>query len=96
MTWIGGSPIYLPGIGGEGSGASAIDERGQIVGYARDTNPTRHAVIWRNLEVTNLNNEIPPGIGWLLKSATGINESGLIVGSGTLDGAPAAFLLTPN
>jgi probable HAF family extracellular repeat protein len=45
--------------------------------------------------VQNLNNEIAPGTGWDLESATGINSSGQICGYGTIDGQTHAFLLTP-
>ena len=34
--------------------------------------------------------------GWVLQTARGVNVNGQIVGEGTLNGAPAAFLLTPR
>jgi probable HAF family extracellular repeat protein len=34
--------------------------------------------------------------GWVLVQAFGVNAAGTIVGNGTLDGADAAFLLTPS
>ncbi len=95
VTWLDGLLIHLPRLGGEGSEAGDIDERGQIVGYSLDPDYVSHAVIWRNLEVTDLNTLIPKGSGWYLLDAGGINESGQIAGKGTFDGVRTGYLLTP-
>ena len=44
----------------------------------------------------DLNTLISAKSGWVLNSATGINFWGQIVGSGTLNGKPHGFLLTPK
>ncbi len=44
----------------------------------------------------DLNKQIPPGSGWVLIQAFGINNSGQIVGTGTIHGAEHGFLLTPK
>ena len=44
----------------------------------------------------DLNTLIHPNSGWVVKSATDINVWGQIVGSGTLNGQPHGFLLTPK
>ena len=44
--------------------------------------------------MTDLNSMLPTGSGWLLESATAINESGQIAGSGKHNGLLHAFLLT--
>jgi len=47
--------------------------------------------------LTDLNDLLPAGSGWVLRTATGINEAGQIVGEGTLRGQRdgRAYLLTP-
>jgi hypothetical protein len=53
--------------------------------------------IWfKSSGMRDLNTLISPMSGWVLNSATGINIWGQIVGSGTLDGEPHGFLLTPR
>ena len=42
----------------------------------------------------DLNTVLDNGTGWVLNVAKGVNASGKIVGQGTLNGAPAVFLLT--
>lgn len=46
-------------------------------------------------QMQDLNTLIPPGQGWLLQSATAINNVGQIVGTGLLNNQPHGFLLTP-
>jgi probable HAF family extracellular repeat protein len=43
----------------------------------------------------DLNDLVPAGSGFVLEEATGINDSGEIVGTGTIGGATHAFLLVP-
>jgi hypothetical protein len=44
----------------------------------------------------DLNSLIAPGSGWVLESATAVNDSGQIAGNGIIDGQEHAFLLTPE
>jgi probable HAF family extracellular repeat protein len=46
--------------------------------------------------MTDLNNLIPAGSGWILVEATAINKAGQIAGVGTINGQTRAFLLTPD
>jgi hypothetical protein len=46
--------------------------------------------------VTDLNTLIPSGSGWNLTNALKFDDQGQIVGVGTLDGSPHAYLLTPG
>jgi hypothetical protein len=46
-------------------------------------------------QMRDLNTLIPPGSGWFLSSATGINDAGQITGTGSFGGPTHAFLLTP-
>lgn len=55
----------------------------------------RHAFLRNDQGAADLNSLIPANSGWLLQEATGINDSGQIVGYGIKDGQIRAFLLTP-
>ncbi len=35
-------------------------------------------------------------MGWVLQSATALNNTGYIVGNGTLNGSPRGFVLIPR
>jgi probable HAF family extracellular repeat protein len=56
---------------------------------------TFHAMVVTGGKMQDLNRLIPAKTGWLLQEATGINDSGQIVGYGTLKKQTHAFLLTP-
>lgn len=70
--------------------AYAVNEPGVVVG----TSDWR-AFRWQNGSMVDLNTLIDPNAGWHLSHATGINDSGLIVGRGGHLGNPRAFLLVP-
>jgi len=81
------------------SGASALNNNGAVVGTASvgSYRGIQHAFIAQNGAITDLNRLIPgTASNWVLNSATGINDSGLIVGTGTNSGVQRAFLLTPT
>ena len=88
--------------GGLTSSAADINELNQVVGTSwlvtRLTSlydPTQYrAVIWDNGQIVDLNTLIPSDSGWLLTSATAINDNGDIVGSGLKDGQVHGFLLS--
>ena len=44
----------------------------------------------------DLNDRIPAAAGWLLGGATGVNDSGAIVGDGIVSGMQHGYLLTPG
>lgn len=85
-------------LGGSFSSASAINNHGQVVGYAGDSNGTSRAFFYNGATMVNLNDLIPPGSAFTnLSSADAINDSGQIAGSGVLaDGSYHAYLLTPS
>ena len=86
----------LPGYAG--SRAYGLNAAGQVVGYAdRDpgTSGPRRAVLWDRGALTDLNSLLPPGSGWELTGALGINDAGQIVGGGVINGQEHAYLLTP-
>jgi probable HAF family extracellular repeat protein len=76
--------------------AKDVNDAGEVVGFVTNVSglPDR-AVLWRGGAAFDLNDLIPAGSGWVLRSAEGINNRGQIVGYGTFDGRTQAFLLTP-
>jgi probable HAF family extracellular repeat protein len=88
----------LGSLGGYASEARAINNSGTVVGwsYLAD-NYTTHAFAWTaSGGLQDLNNLIPANSGWVLMYANGINASGQIVGTGTINTLTHAFLLTPT
>lgn len=105
MTDIGTLPGFTE------STAAAINASGQVVGYSASIEHSwdglGHAFLWLPAPaygfpagMTDLNMALPPGSGWELYGATGINAMGQICGSGAhyvggVGKAPRAFLMTP-
>ncbi|MEH2285763.1 MAG: DUF3466 family protein [Nostoc sp.] len=89
-------------LGGPNSDATDINDFGQVVGnaaYLKGSNVTV-PFFYSDGKMSNLNDLIPANSGWLLGSADGINNSGQIVGTGTIQDPERnypvhAFLLTP-
>jgi probable HAF family extracellular repeat protein len=76
LLWRHGKLTDLGGLGGRTS-ASAINNRGWIVGAADTRGGEQHAYIWRQGHITDLG--IPLGGG--ASHASAINDGGLILGS---------------
>ena len=82
-------------LGGTASAGYSINALGQVVGYAYLAGgPTRHAFLYSDGTMTDLNDLLPPLSGWVLTEARQINDSGQIAGFGTYNGQTRAFLLT--
>lgn len=99
--WIGGAGQDLGNLGGNYSEALAISPDGsRIVGRATVPSGTGfldyHAFLHADGAMVDLNELLAPGSGWVLERATGVNDRGQIVGSGTLGGQQRGFLLTPR
>jgi hypothetical protein len=98
------TPAELPVLPGDNYGAAlAINNLGHVVGTSAyavpntwNVGPSRF-VIWRDGGVFDLQSLLDPvtGSGWIIKSVTGINNLGQIVGSGLHNGTAAAFVMTP-
>ena len=73
----------------------AINDSGVVVGQSTFQD-TYHAFVYRSGAIKDLNTLIPPGSGWELNEAEGINSTGQIVGLGMHHGLQHAFLLTPQ
>jgi probable HAF family extracellular repeat protein len=85
--------------GDEASAARDINDAGIIVGSSWRSDPVQprviaRAVAWVNSTISDLNTLIDDP-DWTLESAQAINEAGWIVGTGTFQGHPHAFLLKP-
>ncbi len=83
---------WFPGIVLPGADTNAPPPAPVVVeGYE----PTRHAFLWQNGVMADLNDLIPTNSGWDLTEAASVNDAGQIVGTGQLQGQTRAFLLTP-
>lgn len=81
FLWQNGN---VSGLGSLGTGAvavAAINLHGQVVGTSDG-----RAFVWENGVMTDLNTLIPEDSGWVLTSATDINNQGEIIGMGNLGG----------
>ncbi len=99
MTDLGMPP------GGSSGIAKGINLSGQVVGNGQTSlgNPTypypngsqQVAMLWQGGQAYDLNTTLIGDTGWLLTDAAALNDSGLIVGSGLINGQTHAYLLTP-
>ncbi|MCC6155335.1 MAG: PKD domain-containing protein [Candidatus Hydrogenedentes bacterium] len=98
--WTGTTQVTdLGTLGGVSSVARAINDSNQVVGSSLTVSGTTRAFGWDNTGtavMTNLNDLLPGGSGWVLSEAWDINNSGEIVGYGTKAGLTRAFLLKKN
>ena len=98
LDYDSNSLTILPVLaGGVRSSASDINEYNQVVGSSEKlvgTTIEDHAFVWNMADgiIVDLNDWAPDG--WVLTSATAINDNGDIVGTGYLNGVPHGFLLT--
>jgi probable HAF family extracellular repeat protein len=86
-------------LGFASSSANALNNNGVVVGVAAvgSYRGVQHAFVAANGEITDLNRLIPGNSGsWVLQTATGINDRGIIIGTGTTNKIQHAFLLTPT
>jgi probable HAF family extracellular repeat protein len=87
-----GSGFQLLGTLGAGdSVAFGVNSSGTVVGGSNST-----AFVYLGSTLYDLNTLLDgSGAGWVLGDAMAINDAGQIVGTGLLDGAQTAYLLTP-
>lgn len=92
-----GEMVDLGDLGGPRSTARGINNLGHIVGHSWTTaTGDVHAFIYRDEQMTDLNDLTDPSSGWTLVQAMAIGDSGHIVVDGD-DGSPGnhVLLLTP-
>ncbi len=96
FVWHAGVMQDLGTLPGDvSSQATAVNAAGLVVGWSRSASAASRAVLWRVGVASDLNAALPAGSGWVLTSATGINDAGQIAGVGLHDGQTRAFLMTP-
>ncbi len=83
-------------LGGSESVALDLNDGGVVVGWANTLAGSKHAFIYRNGAMADLNDAVAPGSGWVLQEAVAINGVGQIAGNGTYQGVAHAFLLNPD
>lgn len=77
--------------------ALAINARGDVVGEALvSITDGEVAFLHRDGVFHRLDDLVQDSAGWRLGIAVSVNDAGQIVGTGTLNGAPHGFLLTPK
>ncbi len=81
-------------LGGSTSTALGINAAGEIVGRADDGNGQAHAFVFKDDQMIDLNTLVDDTSGWVLQAAYAINDNGVIVGEGLLNGTPRGFRLT--
>ncbi len=95
FLWFQGDMVDLGTLGGDESYAKDVNDLGLVVGEAAGEDGPFAAFLWQG-GMVDLHLLIPEGSGWNLRTATAINNKGWIVGYGTLNGNPKAFLLRPG
>ena len=93
----GAAPTVLASLGGTISDAQGINATGQVVGHSQTTAGVLHATLWDGSSTIDLNT-FAVGAGWVLQTATGINDNGWITGTAVnnLTGLSEAYLLIPS
>lgn len=95
FLFTGGNPMDLDSFGSSGSVGSAISN-GVVVGTYNLADGSTHAFRYETATGTvDLNTFLPPASGWVLTSGLAVNSKGAMAGQGLLNGAPAAWKLTP-
>jgi probable HAF family extracellular repeat protein len=96
VQWQGGNIEDLGRVEDHSTYANGINNNGDVVGEYWDVGlgggfvqPAGHTTLY------DLQNLIPTGSLWTIRSAQDINDSGQITGIGDLDGFRHSFLLTP-
>ena len=95
FLYSGNSMVDL-GTGTSESRAKAISADGHVVGTMGDGFIQQQAFMYYGGIVTDLNTLLPANSGWDIVDATGINDSGQIVGTGYINGQSHAYLLELN
>ena len=74
-----------------------LNNQGDVVGQAETVLGTQQcAFLYSHGKLIDLNHAISPTLHWSLEEANGINDSGVIVGTGEWEGKDRAFLITPK
>lgn len=94
--WGDGVMKQIGTAGGQYSAGFALNDRDEVVGMTSRADGQYVAFLWRNGVLSDLNTLLPAGTGWMLERALDIDEHGVIVGEGKLNGERRAFMLAPS
>lgn len=94
--WADGVMKEIGTAGGVYSAGFAINDRDEVVGMTSRPDGQYVAFLWKTGTLVDLNTLLPGGTGWLLVRAWDIDENGVIVGEGELNGEMRAFVLSPS
>ncbi|WP_230177660.1 PEP-CTERM sorting domain-containing protein [Aquabacterium sp. CECT 9606] len=102
-VWNGTVATRLSSLSYGDSHAWDINNHGLVVGNSRDPGTGgQHATLWVGTDIVDLNTYLDPALalqGWVLTTATGVNDQGWIVGMAeqSINGdlKRSAFLLSP-
>lgn len=95
FKYDGANLIDLGTLGGLTSTANQVNNNGVIVGNSEAPDGLSYAFIHDGVTMRNLNDLALNAENWVLTDASDINDTGMIIGKGTLNGAAHAFLLKP-
>jgi probable HAF family extracellular repeat protein len=96
ILWQAGAMVAVGTLPGDvTSRARGINASAQVIGESVAADGTSRAFLWKNGAMSDLNTSIPPGSGWVLTTASAINDAGQISGAGLYNGRTRAFLLAP-
>lgn len=90
--YIGDSTLWDHGLGAT---VARLNDSGDVVGYGT-VGGSKQGFVWKNGRTFLLRDSVMNRAGWTFSEARDINNAGWIVGSGTLNGTSAVFLLTPT
>ncbi len=76
--------------------ANGINNQQDIVGFSYAPDGNRHAVLWHQGQIADLNQLVALDPSWQLTEAVQINNQGQIVGTGYHNGQQQGFLLSPS
>jgi probable HAF family extracellular repeat protein len=93
FLYVNGVLTVISGLGGAYNDVTGLNDLGQVVGCSGSSKTNTDAYLYSNGVATDLNSLLPSNSGWDLTCASGINDSGQIIGTGTFDGQTAGFLL---
>ena len=97
-SWLDGAITDLGHLPGMDCYGEAVNEFGDIVGWARtfSTPPYTGIVKLAGGPIQDLNSMLPAQSGWSAVRAHGINNAGHIVGSGVINGFLEPFIMIPT
>ena len=94
FLYANGTLLDLGSLAGEKSSSQAhgLNDRGKVVGWFNTPTGVRHAAVWEDGQLVDLNTLLPSESAWVLTEARAINNANQVAGVGFFGGGPHAFL----